>query len=172
MFSLISKCADHLEHYVEKLADRNEAVECRELTAKYTTDVIGTCAFGIEMNALSDEDSEFRKMGRSIFAPTWCNLIRATIRRSMPWLYRIFNFLIPQTETTKFFMRILAENIAYREKNNIVRHDFVDVLKEMKKHPDKMPNISKCPIFVAQIFFFLYYKRNSSKLHEINLKIN
>jgi len=122
------------------------------LTARYTTDVIGTCAFGIEMNALSDEDSEFRKMGRNIFAPTWPNLIRITIRRSMPWLFRIFTFLVPQTKNTNFFMRIVMENIAYREKNNIVRHDFIDTLNEMKKHPDKMPNISKWPIFVATQF--------------------
>jgi len=143
MFSLISECADHFEQYVEKLADRDEAIECRELTAKYTTDVIGTCAFGIEMNALSDENSEFRKIGRNIFAPTWYNMIRLNMRRSMPWLFRIMYFFMRETINIKFFTHLLKENIDYREKNNIVRHDFVDVLREIKKQPDKMPDISK-----------------------------
>jgi len=143
MFSLISECANHLEQCVEKLADRNEAVECRELMAKYTTDVIGACAFGIEINALSDEDSEFRKMGRNIFAPTWYNIIRFRIVQFLPRFLAIVFYLLPYTKDTKFFMRLLAETIDYRERNNIVRHDFVDILRELKKHPDKVANISK-----------------------------
>jgi cytochrome P450 family 6 len=143
MFSLISGCADHLEHYVEKLADRNEIVECRELMAKYTTDVIGTCAFGIEMNALSDEDSEFRKIGRSIFAPTWYNLVRFRMSQFLPWFFAVFSYILPQTKDVVFFTRLLTETIDYREKNNIVRYDFIDALRELKKHPDKIADISK-----------------------------
>ncbi|CAL1689796.1 unnamed protein product [Lasius platythorax] len=84
MFSLMSQCADQLEQYLEKLASKNEPIECRELTAKYATDVIGTCAFGIEMNALSEEDSEFRKIGRLIFTPTWGNNLRYRCVQFLP----------------------------------------------------------------------------------------
>jgi len=143
MFSLITECADHLEKYVEKLANKKEPVECRELTAKYTTDVIGTCAFGIEMNAISNEDSEFRRMGRKVFTPTWGNILRMRIRTSMPWLYDILGYILPQTEITKFFTRVIVETLDYREKNNIIRHDFIDILRELKKHPDKLGDIGK-----------------------------
>jgi len=113
------------------------------LTARYTTDVIGTCAFGIEMNALSDEDSEFRKMGRNIFAPTWYNFLRFRMGQFFPWLFIALSYILPYTKDTKFFMRLITETIDYREKNNIVRYDFVDALRELKKHPDKIANISK-----------------------------
>jgi len=89
---------------MEKIASRNEPVECRELTAKYTTDVIGSYAFGIEMNALSDEDSEFRKMGREVFAMTWKNMLRLRIERLFPWLYNMLGYVLPQTKVTKFFV--------------------------------------------------------------------
>lgn len=143
MFSLISECADHFEKYIEKLPNKKESVECRELMAKYTTDVIGTCAFGIEMNAMSNEDSEFRKMGRQVFAPTGTSLLRLRIRISMPWLFSILGHILPQSEMTKFFTRIITEAMNYREKNNIIRHDFVDVLHELKKHPEKLGDIGK-----------------------------
>jgi len=140
MFSLISECADHLVQYMEKIASRNESVECRELTAKYTTDVIGSCAFGIEMNALSDEDSEFRKMGREAFAVTWKNMLRRRLRQMFPSFYNILGYVLPQTNVTKFFTRVTMENINYREIHNFTRNDFIDVLRELKKHPDKLGN--------------------------------
>lgn len=143
MFSLMTECADKLDGYIEELVSKNESIECRELTAKYTTDVIGTCAFGIEMNAMSDEDSEFRKMGREIFTPRWYKLLKRIMREATPWLYNILGYILPQTETTKFFIRITMDNINYREKNNIFRHDFIDILRELRKHSEAMENIGK-----------------------------
>lgn len=144
MFHLISECADHLEKYTDTLASENKPVECRELTAKYTTDVIGSCAFGIEMNSLANEDAEFRKMGRLVFAPTWMNLIRIRLRDIVP---KIFSFLtligiLPKPKYINFFTRVIRENMDYREKNNIVRHDFVDLLQELKKQGN-LSDISK-----------------------------
>ncbi|EFN81691.1 Probable cytochrome P450 6a14 [Harpegnathos saltator] len=154
MFPLILECSSHLERYVETLANKNESVECRELTAKYTTDVIGSCAFGIDTNSLSEEDSEFRKMGREIFAPSWHNMIRMRMRQSLPWLYDKLGYILPQTRTTKFFTRIIVENIDYREKNNIVRHDVVDMLREIKKHPEKLNIELTDTLLTSQAFVF------------------
>jgi len=144
MFSLISECADHLVQYMEEIANKNEPVECRELMAKYATDVIGTCAFGIEMNALSNEDSEFRKMGRKALTPTWKHILRVTFRQMFPWLYNMLGYVLPQTEVTKFFTRVIMENMDYREKNNIIRNDFIDTLRELKNYPErKLGDIGK-----------------------------
>ncbi|XP_014481247.1 PREDICTED: cytochrome P450 6A1-like [Dinoponera quadriceps] len=154
MFPLMLECSEHLEAYVGQLVNRNEPIECRELTAKYTTDVIGSCAFGIDMNSISDVDSEFRKMGREIFIPRWYKLIRFAIREGEPWLYNILSYVLPETETNKFFMRILMENIDYREKNNIVRHDFVDTLRELKKNQDKIDIELTDSVIASQAFVF------------------
>lgn len=143
MFFLITQCADHLEQYLGKLVSKNEPIECRELMAKYTTDVIGTCAFGIEMNALSNEDSEFRKMGRQVFTQNFENKIRFRLAQFTPRLYDLLGYILPQREVTKFFTRVISETLDYREKNNVVRHDFVDMLRELKKHPEKLGDISK-----------------------------
>lgn len=153
MFSLISDCADHLVQYMEKIASKDEPVECRELTAKYTTDVIGSCVFGIEMNALSNEDSEFRKMGRKVFNPTLTSMLRIRIRQMFPWLYNMLGYVLPQTEVTKFFTRVIVENMDYRETNNITRNDFIDMLRELKKHPDKVNDIGT---YIDPMCVFIY----------------
>ena len=141
MFSLISQCADHLERYMETLASNGEPVECCEVMAKYTTEVIGSCAFGIEMNALSDDESEFRKMGRKIFTPSRLRLLRFRLSRYMPWLYDKLKYILPNLDVATFFTRIVMETMNYRETNNLVRDDFIDVLRELKRHPDTVDNI-------------------------------
>ena len=141
MFSLISECADCLVEYMEKVVSKSESVECRELAVKYMMDVVGSCAFGIEMNALSNKDSEFRNMGRKIFTPTWKNMLRSRLRTSFPKFYNKLGYILPQTEITKFFTRIVVETIDYRETNNVIRNDFVDKLRELKNHPDKLGDV-------------------------------
>jgi len=147
MFSLISECADYLEQYIEKLASKNEPIECREVMAKYATDVIGTCAFGIEMNALLDKDSEFRRMGKMIFLPSWKNILRYRVNETFPWFYEMLNYIKPQMELNHFFIRFVIETMNYRETNNVIRHDFIDILRKIRKNPDKMGDISKTVYF-------------------------
>ncbi|KAL0110962.1 hypothetical protein PUN28_012778 [Cardiocondyla obscurior] len=179
MFSLISECADNLIQYMEKIASKNEPVECRDLTAKYTTDVIGSCAFGIETNALSNENSEFRRMGRKIFAPTWKSMLRNKLRDFFPWFYQMLGYVLPQTEVDKFFIRVVVETMDYREKNNIIRNDFIDTLRELKKHPEKMANIEITESLLASqafVFFLAGFETSSTTisnaLYELALNPN
>ena len=71
MFYLLLDSSDHLEKYLEIIVSKNEPIECRDLTSKFTIDVIGSCVFGIHTNALCDEESEFLKMGKKIFQPNF-----------------------------------------------------------------------------------------------------
>ncbi|XP_072756848.1 cytochrome P450 6A1-like isoform X2 [Anoplolepis gracilipes] len=164
MFSSISKCADNLVQYTEKLVSKNEPIECCELTAKYTTDVIGTCAFGIEMNALLDEDSEFRRMGRSVLAPNWKNNIRFNVRRYLPWLHGIVHYILPRSQVITFFTRVVVETMDYRDLNNVNRNDFIDMLRELKRNPDKLGDIKLTESLIASqafVFFLAGFETSS-----------
>ncbi|KAK9308048.1 hypothetical protein QLX08_001781 [Tetragonisca angustula] len=155
MFSLIWESAKNLEQCLEKLAEKGEPVECQELAARFTTDVIGSCAFGIDMNALSNEESEFRRIGKQIFDQNWATFLRNTFRDMFPRLYNALWFIIPEKESSKFITKLVTDTMRYREENNIVRPDFINILMEMRKHPEKLENIKLTDtILAAQAFVF------------------
>ncbi|XP_076763525.1 putative cytochrome P450 6a14 [Xylocopa sonorina] len=154
MFPLIMECSNHLEQYLDKLVSKGEPVECRELIAKYTTDVIGSCAFGLEINALSDEESEFRRVGRQVFG-SLSQVIRFRIKEMAPTFYNLLGYVLPPTEITTFYTKIIVDTLAYRKENNIVRPDFVNMLLELKKNADKVETIELTDtLLTAQAFVF------------------
>lgn len=65
MFPLVQECARKLGKLLNDM--QGETFNARDLCARYTTDVIGSCAFGIETNSLEDANSKFREMGERIF---------------------------------------------------------------------------------------------------------
>ncbi|KAJ9580925.1 hypothetical protein L9F63_023897, partial [Diploptera punctata] len=118
--------------------------EAKELCARFTTDVVATCAFGIRGNALQNPDCEFRQMGRAIIEPGfWKNLMFLVITM-FPRLSKVFKFSLASPSVYGFFMRIVNEVITYREQHNVARADFLQHLIDIKnrKIEDKDDNVS------------------------------
>lgn len=143
MFPLIVECAGNLEKYLDKVVEKDVPVECRDLAAKFTTDVIGSCAFGISANALEDENSEFRRMGKRIFAPSLKQTVRESFRRFVPFLLKTVGYFLRLTEVNNFFINLVRDTIEYRKTNNITRPDFINLLMQLKEHPEKMENVGE-----------------------------
>ena len=55
--------------------------EVKELAACYTTDVIASCAYGVEANSLQNPKSEFRENGKRVFHFT----LRRALEFSCVW---------------------------------------------------------------------------------------
>lgn len=77
MFPILQKCSEELKDLLKEPARKGEIVEMKEIAARFTTDIILLCAFGIETNSLKNPDAEFRQMGRKIFQPT----IKQSVKR-------------------------------------------------------------------------------------------
>lgn len=137
MFHLLLNCSEHFERYLDKIVAADGIVECRNLTSKFTIDVIGSCAFGIEMNAMNEEKNQFCEMGRKIFRLDLKVFIRNFLR-DKPWLFKNIGFLFDDRDVTNFMTNITRDTIDYRKKNKIRRHDFVDVLVDLKDNPEKL----------------------------------
>ncbi|XP_043673923.1 cytochrome P450 6A1 [Vespula pensylvanica] len=153
MFNLILECGNHFENYIEKLVAKDEPIECRELTAKFTTDVIGSCAFGLEMNSIGDEDSEFRKMGRSIFEVNFLNVLRNKLRNAVPNAYKFIGYILRRDKVTKFFQELVVNTINYRKEHGIVRNDFINLLMKLKDDPEILKGIEFTDdLLAAQVF--------------------
>ncbi|XP_017106361.2 probable cytochrome P450 6a14 [Drosophila bipectinata] len=107
-------------------------VEIKDLCARYTTDVIGSCAFGLECFSLIDPNSEFRNKGRMIFEkPRHHQLVQAFIFTNAKLARKLGMKVLPD-EVTEFFMATVKNTVDYRLKTNVKRNDFVDQLIELR----------------------------------------
>ncbi|KAJ8667185.1 hypothetical protein QAD02_008847 [Eretmocerus hayati] len=166
MFYLIVDCARHFEDYVNTLVDRDEAVEFRELTAKFTTQTIGVCAFGLDTKAIHDEDSDFRKFGKAIFSTSLLSICKRLLQDSFPKIYALFG-VFGYSKANRFFIRTIKETVEYRKKNNVRRNDFVDLLMDMQGQPEKMNTIDFTDMFLtgqALVFFAAGFETSSTTM--------
>ncbi|XP_072940503.1 cytochrome P450 6B7-like [Epargyreus clarus] len=168
MFPLIIQCAEKLHHVGEDIVSRGGDCDVRELMARFTTDFIGACGFGIEMNSINDENSLFRQLGKKIFDRPINILMLFFLWELFPELR---NFLIvsdPKIES--MITEIVASIRKQRNYKPSGRNDFIDLLLELeskgkivgesveRKNPDgtplpvEMEMDLKC--MVAQVFVF------------------
>jgi len=133
MYDQIKECSQILMENIDKeLKENNDQIEIRDIMGKYSTDVIGTCAFGLKLNAINDDESEFRKYGKSIFTPSLRALFRELCLLISPALLKVIRVKDFPTDATDFFHKAFKETIAYRLENKIVRNDFVHYLLQAR----------------------------------------
>ncbi|CAD6208146.1 GSCOCT00010402001.2-RA-CDS [Cotesia congregata] len=153
MFYLLVQCADQMETYLDKF--ENGQVDMREIATRFTTDVIGVCVFGLQANALAEEDSLFRKMGKRIFELNIRNVGRTILGSFLPELYKVVGYFFRDSVLDNFFIGITKDTMDYRRKNRINRHDFVDLLIELKDEPSKVGELELTDkVLAAQLFVF------------------
>ncbi|VVC43867.1 Cytochrome P450, E-class, group I,Cytochrome P450,Cytochrome P450, conserved site [Cinara cedri] len=135
MYNQIKECGDELMKTIRNnLAENhNNEMEVRDVMGKYSTEVIGSCAFGLKLNAISDEKSAFRKYGKNLFRPSLRILLRELSLMISPVFLKIVKLKDFPAEAGEFFHSAFHETITYREKNNIVRNDFVQILMQARR---------------------------------------
>nr|Q964R0.1 RecName: Full=Cytochrome P450 6k1; AltName: Full=CYPVIK1 [Blattella germanica]AAK57914.1 cytochrome P450 CYP6K1 [Blattella germanica] len=131
MYPLVESCAKQLQDYLKENCN-TKAIEVKETTAKYATDVISTCAFGIESNSLKDPNAEFREFGRKIFEFTRYRTFEVMALFFSPGLVKFLNGNFFTKETTEFLRKVFWDTINFRESNKISRDDFMDLLIQLK----------------------------------------
>lgn len=103
MFQTLADCGERLRHHMNTLLTM-EAVDIKDVLARFTTDNIGSCAFGIECNTIEDPDAEFRKYGRIAFDNNLVQDLRMFAMFAFPRnLLRIFHFSPFSSDVNKFF---------------------------------------------------------------------
>ena len=121
----------------------------KDLCANFTTDLIGSTAFGVRVNSLNDPNSEFRQQGRKIFD---CSIMRSFELLSV--------FFIPDIVTythATFFSKEFGQYLRNafwdvfnaREKSGEKRTDLIDLLMDLRqKHGPEidMGGFSELPI--------------------------
>lgn len=132
MFGTITSVADRLDEYLINAIKEDNELEMKSILTRFTMDVIGTCAFGIECNTLNDTNSEFYRIGKMVMTKPRHSQRIAFLLNDMKTLARFLGVKTIRDEVSNFFMNVVKSTIEFREKNNIERSDFMDLLIKLK----------------------------------------
>lgn len=132
MFQTLLGCGDQMMEKIRELSDRNLPIDSKDILARFTTDVIGSCAFGLDCNSFKKEDSEFREHGKNLFAPNFLRTLRILMIAFMPGLSKRIGVPIFERSLSNFYMDVVKGVVKYRDDNSIVRNDFMQILLELR----------------------------------------
>lgn len=106
--------------------------DVKDLLARFTTDVIGMCAFGINCKSLRNPDAQFWRMGKKVFeVPRNAGLKGDFINTFRKWGQRL-GMKLHHDDVTAFIARIMRETLNVRECNGTKRNDLIDLLMDIK----------------------------------------
>lgn len=155
MFNTLVECSGPMIRSVEKQAVEQTPIDIKEVLGCFTTDIIGSCAFGLECKSFEGEEAEFRTHGRKLFTPTPLIVLQNAIAISLPRFAKALRLSLMPKDEIDFFLNIVRDNIQYRERNNFRRNDFFQLLMDIKKKSEedggKPFTVEE---FAAQVFLF------------------
>lgn len=132
MFSTLLDCGLKLQNHLEKVADHGELLDMSEISASHATNVTASIGFGIEIDAIKDPNNDFRVYGRKIFEPTYSGFMRRILSLVAPKLMKFLHIKYVRSDIEKFIISVIKQNLEYREKNNVTRKDFFQLLIQVK----------------------------------------
>ncbi|XP_052870415.1 probable cytochrome P450 6a19 [Anopheles cruzii] len=164
MFPTIRAVADEFSKCVAGTIKSDPELELKELLARFTTDVIGNCAFGLECNSLKDADAEFRRMGRKVFHVTRFSLLKRFLASQYPNVARRLGVTNNASDVSKFFLNAVRETVQYRITNNVQRNDFMSLLMELMREEDADPLSIEQATAQAFVFFAAGFETSSTAM--------
>ncbi|XP_023943487.2 cytochrome P450 6B6-like [Bicyclus anynana] len=162
MFPLVVERAERLQARALAAAAGGRPLDARDLMARYTTDFIGACGFGLDADSLSDDDSAFRRLGARIFRIGPAEMLVLALRDMFPALFGGVKSL---WRVEKDFRRLVADVLRRRGGRPSGRHDFIDQLLEcrakglmevesIERPPERVRLEMDDEIVAAQVFVF------------------
>ncbi|XP_053685844.1 cytochrome P450 9e2-like [Sabethes cyaneus] len=108
--------------------------EIKDLFSRISTDVIASCAFGLQVDSIQNTNNEFYTMGSSIVNVFRTSLILRVIGFAFfPKLMEKLGIDVIDRSQIHFFSKIIKDTIQTREAHGIVRPDMVHLLMMAKK---------------------------------------
>nr|QTC11275.1 cytochrome P450 6QA1 [Phenacoccus solenopsis] len=158
MYPLIEDCVRELDAYLDNESNDKREIDVREAMAKFSTDVIGRCAFGLDFNTLKDPESAFRRIGKKIFVLSYGILVRICLRLINPKLLKYIRIKSVSVEVEQFFFNLLYDTIQSRKYDTNDRMDFLQLMcsiqeQEKDKELDDENKLSDT-LLVANMFVF------------------
>lgn len=132
MFKTIIDCARPLEECIKQFAQTDAEVEVREIFSRFTTNVIASVGFGLDIDCFKEPNNEFREKASRLFVSNFRNTSRLAMSFISPFLTRILGIRFVDKDVSDFIVDTVRQNLEYREKHHVVRKDFFQLLIQMR----------------------------------------
>lgn len=132
MFQTFVDCAKPLEDCINQHAIAGKEVEVREIFSRFTSNAIASIGFGLEIDSFKEPNNEFREKGSRFFEPSFITPFRFNMSFITPFLTKLLGIRIVDKDVSDFMVEAVRQNLEYREKNNIVRRDFFQLLMQVR----------------------------------------
>ncbi|KAF5285135.1 hypothetical protein FQA39_LY16824 [Lamprigera yunnana] len=163
MFDTVLECSEQLLKALDDCAASEAPFDLDEMMACFTTDVIGSCAFGLECNSFKGTNCEFRQFGNDVMRPPMLKVLLLSLGEMNKKFANFMGITRTTPKIRKFFIDIVSKTIEYREKNNIRRTDFLQILIDLKKEEDVHLSMNQIAA-QALLFFVAGFETSASTL--------
>jgi cytochrome P450 family 6 len=89
-------------------------VDVKETMARFTTDVIASCAFGINSNSLKDPHEEFGRRIRTLTNFSIQKGLAMVMAFFAPYINTIFCFFFMDDKTNNYVRQVVWNTVKYR----------------------------------------------------------
>nr|CAH7739953.1 unnamed protein product [Callosobruchus chinensis] len=142
MFVLMSECSERFVKYFVKKDEEMIDVELKDIFTKFCTDVIATCAFGLEVDSLNEPNNKFYLTGKKAMNfQSISKVLKFLAYSFFPWIMNVFKISFFEDDVRQFFYDLVDETVRMREQNGIVRPDMIQLLMEARKGKTKKTDI-------------------------------
>lgn len=136
MFDQLDKCGDNLLEDVDKTAISGEAVNIRLFMAGFTSEVIGTTAFGLDFKRSSSQAIEFNNKIKDMFDTTYKMMAIFFTMMIFPKVAGLLKLSITPAAVKDYFVDLVKANKTYRKSNEVIRNDYFQLLLTLQEEAE------------------------------------
>ena len=144
-----------IEH-MQSIAEQSSDVEVYDLLARFNTDVISSCAFGLESDSLANPDTEFRTMGRKMLNFGRMKSLKIFFAMAYKRLSNALGVRFNDEDVADFFLNLVKETIKYRSETGYERKDFMQLLINLMKKDENDDDKLTFYEIAAQAYVFYF----------------
>ncbi|KAK5638809.1 hypothetical protein RI129_013104 [Pyrocoelia pectoralis] len=167
MFPLLLECGKQMIDALAEICDQSVPIDIKDWLGRFGTDVIGTCAFGIDCNSFKEPNSDFRTYGkRALYHTKWENA-KIFLGFSNAKLAKKLGIRTTPVEVTNFFFKVIEDTVNRRRDDVVTRNDFLQILLDLTNSTDEKNISEKQHLTIAELtaqafLFFLAGFESSS----------
>ncbi|EDW15253.1 probable cytochrome P450 9f2 [Drosophila mojavensis] len=107
-------------------------LDMKDYCTRFTNDVIASTAFGLQVNSFKDRENQFYLMGKKLTTFTALMNLKFLLFQTAQKLFKALKISLFDKKSTNYFVRLVLDAMKYRQENNIIRPDMINMLMEAR----------------------------------------